>query len=108
MIRKEGESVYDVGSIFLAPHTCLSSYRNFWKTGLAGSRPSRVYSGLSGEQRSETVTYLVEMVDESHQIVASMVSHPLLILFPTKYVADLIVKLGGRLVETTELIQGIV
>ena len=54
------------------------------------------------------MSYLVQMINESHQIVASMVSHPLLILFPTEYFADLIVKLGRRLVETAELIQGIV
>jgi len=54
------------------------------------------------------MTYLVQMINESHQIVASVVSHPLLILLPTKYVADLIVKRGRGLVETTELIQGIV
>jgi len=61
-----------------------------------------------GAKKWETATYLVQMVDESHQIAASMASHPLLILLRTKYVTDFIVKLRRRLVEATELIQGTV
>ena len=41
--------MYDFGSIALVPHTLLSTRRHFRNAGLGGSRPSRTYSGLSGE-----------------------------------------------------------
>ena len=49
MLRRLDETVYDVGSIALVPHTRLSMRRHFRKLGLGGSRPSRTYAGLSGE-----------------------------------------------------------
>jgi len=52
-------------------------------------------------------TNLVQIVDNSYQIIALDVWHPLVILLPLKYVADLIVEVGGRPVEVAELFQRI-
>ena len=39
-------------------------------------------------------TYLVQIINEPHQILALKVRGALLILLPVKYVAELVVKLG--------------
>ena len=41
VIRREDESICDVGSIVLEPHMCLSSRRHFRKAELEGSRVLR-------------------------------------------------------------------
>jgi hypothetical protein len=50
--------------------------------------------------------YLVQVVNKPYQVIALKVRHALLILFPVQYVAELVVKIGGGLVETVELLQG--
>jgi len=52
--------------------------------------------------------HLVQIVDNCHQIIALDAWHPLVILLSLKYVADLIVKVGGRPVKVEELLQRIV
>ena len=64
MLRTEDERVYAVGSIVLVPHILLSSRRHFLKAGLAGSRISRTYTGLSKVEEGDAATYLVQVVDQ--------------------------------------------
>ena len=49
MLRGSGERLYDVGSIALAPHMVLSSYKHFREAGPEGSIPVRTYADFSGE-----------------------------------------------------------
>jgi hypothetical protein len=51
-------------------------------------------------------TYLVQIVNKPHQIIAFKARYTLLILLPIKYFAELIVKPGRRPVEAMELLQG--
>jgi len=52
-------------------------------------------------------TYFIQIVDNSRQIAALDVWHPFLILLPMKYVAKLIMEVGGRPVEVAQLFQRI-
>ena len=54
------------------------------------------------------MAYLVQIVGQPRQIISLKVGHPSFVLLPTKYVADLVAKRGGRRVEVAELVQGIV
>ena len=94
ILRTEGERVYEDGSIVLAPHTCLSSRKHFRKAGLAGSRLLRVYACLGAAGEGNTTTYLIQVVDQPHQIIALKVPDALLKPFPIKDVAELIVELS--------------
>jgi len=94
MIRGDEESVYDVGSNPISPHTLLSSRRHFRKPGLEGSRQSRAYAGSSRVGKSDVATYLVQIVDKPHRIIALKALYTSMILLPIKYAAELIVKPG--------------
>lgn len=51
-----------------------------------------------GVRKRDATTHRVQIVDKPHQIIPSNGWHPLLIFLPIEYVADLIVKFGGRLI----------
>lgn len=94
MLRREDESVYDIGSIPAVPHMLLSSRRHFREVALEGSRPSRTYSSWNGEFGRMMWAYLVQVINKPRQIITLKVRHILRILSPMKYVVELIVKLG--------------
>ena len=50
-------------------------------------------------------TYLIQIVNKPHQIIALKARRTFPIPLAVKYVADLIVKLGRRSVEETELLE---
>ena len=53
------------------------------------------------------MTHRVQKVDNPYRIITTDAFYPFPILLPMKDVADLIVKLGTRVVEAKELFQGI-
>ena len=60
-----------------------------------------------GVNKLDEATHLVQIIDEPLRILVLKVWDPLIVLLPTKYVADLVVKLGRRPVEAMELFQGV-
>ena len=62
----------------------------------SGTRRIETIEGLRwlkrGAGRRDVATYLIQIVDEPHQILALKVRHAFLVLLPIKYVAELIVK----------------
>lgn len=46
------------------------------------------------EERDDATTHLVQIVDNSHQIIVLDVRHPSFVLLLMKYVADVVVKVG--------------
>jgi hypothetical protein len=63
---------------------------------MVGSRSSRVYVGLH-KQRTEKdgrAAYLVQIVNQPHQLIALKVWHAFLILLPVEDVAEFIVEPG--------------
>jgi len=79
----------------VAPHMLLSSRRHFRKAALEGPRPSRAWVGLSEERgEGDAARYLVQVINEPHQIIALKVWHTLLILLPIKYSGEFIAKRG--------------
>ena len=86
--------MYDAGSIPMLPHTLLSSRRHFRKPALEASRQSRACAGLSRVGKSDAATYLVQIIDEPHRIVALNVLYASQIFFLMEYVEELIVKRG--------------
>ena len=58
----------------------------------------------SGEE--DVATYLVQIVNKPHQIIALKVRRTLLILFPIKYVTELILEPRYGSVETMKSLQG--
>lgn len=57
-----------------------------------------------GVGEGDAKTYLIQIVNEPHQIVALKVRYTLAILLPVKYLAELIAKPGCGFVEATELL----
>ena len=84
--------MYEDGSIVLALHTRMSSRRHFRKAGLGGSRLLRAYACSGAAREGNTATYLVQVVDQPHQIIALKVPCASIELSPIKDVAELIVE----------------
>jgi len=107
-LRRSDESAYDAGSIARAPHVFLSPHRHLRKATVEGLRQSRAYGGLSGGKRvgkGDVATCLVQIVDKPNQFMTSKVPHALCIPLFAKYPIKLVVKVGCRGFEVTELLQ---
>ena len=72
---RDSESVHDVGSTSLMPHTVLSSCKNSWKAGLLRSEtPNRTYTNVNGSaSKDESETHTIQILDEPRQILASKI-----------------------------------
>ena len=100
--------MYDVGNIVLAPHMFLSSRRHLRKPEPAGLRTSSAYRGGEREvEERDLATHPVQKVNEPYCISAADALYKMSISLSMKDIADLIVKLGKRAVETKELFQGV-
>jgi len=98
--------VYDVGSIILLPHMLLSSLRHFREARLEGSRQSKAYADLRQTVwNGDTATYLIQILNQPPQIIDLEVPHTLHIVLPVEYVAEPVLKIGGRSVEAVESLQ---
>ena len=60
---------------------------------------------MSIESGRETGTHLVQIVDKPGHIITPEVAYTFRILFPTKRVGKLVLKVGGRHFEVVELLQ---
>ena len=59
-----------------------------------------------GESKRETTTDFIQIVDKPYQTIVLNGRYPVPKFLPNEYVADLVLKLGRRFVEGTELFQG--
>ena len=60
---------------------------------------------MSVESGRETRTHLVQIVDKPGHIITLEVAYTFRILFPTKHIGKLVLKVGGRHFEAMELLQ---
>jgi len=105
MSRRESESIYDLGSTSLAPHSFLSSCKHSWNATLAGSEiPMRPCTSVERRvKRDGLETHAIQVLDEPRQILALQVRKSVSILVPAKEVAELLVKLRRSFVKVAEL-----